>query len=37
LSLVRAERFATIPFFLLYLVGFFYVGGLSVVHAAARR
>ena len=36
-SLVHAERFAPIPFFLLYLVGFLYVGGLSLVHAAARR
>jgi cellulose synthase/poly-beta-1,6-N-acetylglucosamine synthase-like glycosyltransferase len=36
-SLYHAERFASIPFFLLYLFGFFYVGVLSVAHAAARR
>lgn len=36
-SLFHAERFASIPFFFLYLVGFLYVGGLSLVHAAARR
>jgi cellulose synthase/poly-beta-1,6-N-acetylglucosamine synthase-like glycosyltransferase len=36
-SLFRAERFASIPFFLLYLFGFLYVGVLSVAHAASRR
>jgi hypothetical protein len=36
-SLARAGLYAPIPFFLLYLVGFLYVGGLSVLHAAARR
>jgi hypothetical protein len=36
-ALARAERFASIPFFLLYLVGFLYVGGLSLLHAPARR
>jgi cellulose synthase/poly-beta-1,6-N-acetylglucosamine synthase-like glycosyltransferase len=35
--LFRAERFASIPFFLLYLFGFLYVGVLSLVHATARR
>ena len=35
--LFRAERFASIPFFLLYLFGFLYVGVLSVVHATVRR
>ncbi|HSQ59025.1 MAG TPA: cellulose synthase family protein [Acidobacteriota bacterium] len=36
-SLFHAERFASIPFFLLYLFGFLYVGVLSVAHAASRR
>jgi hypothetical protein len=35
-SLYHAERFASIPFFLLYVAGFLYVGVLSVVHAARR-
>jgi cellulose synthase/poly-beta-1,6-N-acetylglucosamine synthase-like glycosyltransferase len=37
LSLAHAERFASIPFFLLYLCGFLYVGVLSLLHASARR
>lgn len=37
LSLFHAARFASIPFFLLYLFGFLYVGVLSVAHASARR
>jgi len=36
-SLARAGHYGAIPFFLLYLVGFLYVGGLSVLHAASRR
>jgi hypothetical protein len=36
-SLAHASRFASIPFFLLYLCGFLYVGVLSVFHASARR
>ena len=36
-SLAHAGRFASIPFFLLYLCGFLYVGVLSVLHASARR
>jgi hypothetical protein len=36
-ALVRAERFASIPFFFLYLFGFLYVGVTSLVHAASRR
>jgi cellulose synthase/poly-beta-1,6-N-acetylglucosamine synthase-like glycosyltransferase len=36
-ALYHAERFASIPFFLLYVSGFLYVGVLSVVHASARR
>jgi hypothetical protein len=36
-SLVRAGHYGPVPFFLLYVVGFLYVGGLSVLHAAARR
>lgn len=36
-SLFHAERFASIPFFFLYLFGFLYVGVLSVAHATARR
>ena len=37
LSLFQAERFASIPFFLLYFFGFLYVGVLSVAHASVRR
>ncbi len=36
-SLFHTARFASIPFFLLYLFGFLYVGVLSVAHASARR
>jgi len=36
-SLYHAGRFASIPFFLLYLAGFLYVGVLSVAHASVRR
>lgn len=36
-SLARAGLYAAIPFFLLYLVGFLYVGGLSLIHASAHR
>jgi hypothetical protein len=36
-SLFTAKRFASLPFFLLYLCGFLYVGVLSLVHAAERR
>jgi cellulose synthase/poly-beta-1,6-N-acetylglucosamine synthase-like glycosyltransferase len=36
-SLARAGLYAPIPFFLLYLVGFLYVGGLSLLHASSRR
>ncbi len=36
-SLAHARLFAPIPFFLLYLFGFLYVGGLSIFHASARR
>jgi cellulose synthase/poly-beta-1,6-N-acetylglucosamine synthase-like glycosyltransferase len=36
-SLARAGLYAAIPFFLLYLVGFLYVGGLSLLHATGRR
>jgi cellulose synthase/poly-beta-1,6-N-acetylglucosamine synthase-like glycosyltransferase len=37
LSLAHARIYAPLPFFLLYLVGFLYVGVLSLVHAQARR
>lgn len=36
-SLAQAKLYGAIPFFLLYLVGFLYVGGLSIVHATVRR
>ena len=36
LSLAHARLFAPLPFLLLYLIGFLYVGLLSVVHAARR-
>ena len=36
-SLAHARLYGAIPFFLMYLVGFLYVGGLSIVHASARR
>ncbi len=36
-SLYHAARFASIPFFFLYLFGFLYVGVLSVTHASVRR
>ncbi|MEK7347938.1 MAG: cellulose synthase family protein [Candidatus Eisenbacteria bacterium] len=36
-SLFHTARFASIPFFLLYLFGFLYVGVLSVAHASTRR
>ena len=35
-ALARAGLWAPLPFFLLYLFGFLYVGGLSVAHAARR-
>jgi hypothetical protein len=35
-SLFNAGRFASLPFFLLYLFGFLYVGVLSLLHAAGR-
>jgi cellulose synthase/poly-beta-1,6-N-acetylglucosamine synthase-like glycosyltransferase len=35
-SLAEARLFAPLPFFLLYLFGFLYVGVLSLVHAAQR-
>ncbi|HEY7727379.1 MAG TPA: glycosyltransferase [Candidatus Eisenbacteria bacterium] len=37
LGLARAGHYAAIPFFLLYLFGFLYVGGLSILHATAPR
>jgi cellulose synthase/poly-beta-1,6-N-acetylglucosamine synthase-like glycosyltransferase len=36
-ALARAKLYGAIPFFLMYLFGFLYVGGLSIVHASARR
>jgi cellulose synthase/poly-beta-1,6-N-acetylglucosamine synthase-like glycosyltransferase len=36
LSLAHAKVYAPLPFFLLYLFGFLYVGVLSLVHAQAR-
>lgn len=36
LALVHHRLFAPLPFFLLYLFGFLYVGVLSIVHAARR-
>jgi cellulose synthase/poly-beta-1,6-N-acetylglucosamine synthase-like glycosyltransferase len=36
LALARAGLWAPLPFFLLYLSGFLYVGGLSVAHASRR-
>jgi hypothetical protein len=36
LALVEARLYAPLPFFLLYLFGFLYVGTLSLVHAARR-
>ncbi|HEU4724903.1 MAG TPA: cellulose synthase family protein [Candidatus Eisenbacteria bacterium] len=36
-SLYHSARFASIPFFFLYLFGFLYVGALSVAHAVSRR
>lgn len=36
LALARAGLLAPLPFLVLYLVGFLYVGGVSVVHAARR-
>jgi cellulose synthase/poly-beta-1,6-N-acetylglucosamine synthase-like glycosyltransferase len=36
LSLAQARLFAPLPFLLLYLIGFLYVGLLSVMHAARR-
>ncbi|TMQ57254.1 MAG: glycosyltransferase [Candidatus Eisenbacteria bacterium] len=36
LSLAHAKVYAPLPFFLLYLFGFLYVGVLSLVHARAR-
>ena len=36
LSLARAGMLAPLPFLVLYLVGFLYVGGVSVLHAARR-
>lgn len=36
-SLASAKLYAAIPFFLMYLVGFLYVGGLSLLHASPRR
>ncbi len=35
-ALVRADVYAPLPFFVFYLFGFLYVGGLSLVHARAR-
>jgi len=35
-SLARARVYAPLPFFLLYLFGFLYVGVLSLVHAQSR-
>jgi cellulose synthase/poly-beta-1,6-N-acetylglucosamine synthase-like glycosyltransferase len=35
-ALARAGLWAPLPFFLLYLFGFLYVGGLSLVHASRR-
>lgn len=34
--LAHARLYAPIPFFLLYVIGFLYVGGLSVLHASSR-
>ena len=36
LALVEARLYAPLPFFLLYLFGFLYVGTLSLVHASRR-
>ncbi|HET9940363.1 MAG TPA: glycosyltransferase [Candidatus Eisenbacteria bacterium] len=36
LALARAGLWAPLPFFVLYLFGFLYVGGLSVAHASRR-
>lgn len=36
LALVHHHLFAPLPFFLLYLFGFLYVGGVSLVHAVRR-
>jgi glycosyl transferase family 2 len=36
-ALAQAKLYAPIPFFLLYLFGYLYVGGLSLLHATARR
>jgi hypothetical protein len=35
-ALAQAGRYAPLPFFILYLFGFLYVGVLSLVHARAR-
>jgi cellulose synthase/poly-beta-1,6-N-acetylglucosamine synthase-like glycosyltransferase len=35
-SLVQARHFAPLPFLMFYLIGFLYVGVLSMVHAARR-
>jgi len=37
ISLAHAKVYAPLPFFLLYLFGFLYVGVLSLIHAYARR